>query len=275
MQPSIRPHQVGLALLSVLALLIFWQARTLAQGPTQEQLEMGARLYAENCAVCHGPNGEGRVGVTLAKDWPSIRPDLLVKSVIEAGVPGSPMPAWSQKNGGPLSDAEIDALMLYILSWETGGVPSLSPTPTFTPRPPITPVPEVEGDPNQGAVLYAENCAVCHGANGEGRVGAELDKVWPSIRPDLRIKTVIENGVSGSPMPAWSQKNGGPLTEQDINDVVAFVLSWQDQAAPSGEVPTPTPAPSVLSGPLGILVLVAGLLVLVLVGVIGALARKR
>jgi mono/diheme cytochrome c family protein len=275
MQSSSHPHQVWLALLSVLALLIFWQARTLAQGSSQEQLEMGARLYAENCAVCHGPNGEGRVGVTLAKDWPSIRPELLVKSVIEEGVPGSPMPAWSQKKGGPLSDEEIDALILYILSWETGGPPPLSPTPTFTPRPPITPVPEVEGDPNRGVVLYAENCAVCHGPNGEGRVGAQLDKVWPSIRPDLRIKTAIENGVSGSPMPAWGQKNGGPLTEQDINDIVAFVLSWQAGAVPTGVAPTPAPTPSILSGPLGVLVLVAGLLVLVLVGVIGALARKR
>lgn len=275
MQPTSRPRHVGLALLIALALLVFWQGLVWAQGPTDEQLELGARLYAENCAVCHGPNGEGRVGVTLSKDWPSIRPDLRVKTTIENGVAGSPMPAWSQQNGGPLTEQEIEALTLYILSWETGGIPALSPTPTFTPRPPITPVPEVEGDPNRGAVLYAENCVVCHGPNGEGRVGAELDKVWPSIRPDLRIKTVVGNGVSGSPMPAWSQENGGPLTEQNINDIVAFILSWQAQAAPTAAAPTPTPAPSILSGPLGILVLVAGLLALVLVGVIGALARRR
>ena len=49
--------------------------------------ELGAQLFAENCAVCHGADGQGRVGATLAKDWPSIRPDLTVKSIIETGVP--------------------------------------------------------------------------------------------------------------------------------------------------------------------------------------------
>jgi mono/diheme cytochrome c family protein len=186
------------------------------------------------------------------------------------------MPAWSQENGGPLTDDEIEALTLYILSWETGGLPDLSPTPTFTPRPPITPIPDVEGDPNRGAVLYAENCAVCHGPNGEGRVGASLAKDWPALRPDLRVKSVIEHGVAGSPMSAWSQANGGPLTDEDINDIVAFILSRPASAQPLELTPTPTQAqaPSAFSGPLGALIVLIGLLVLIAIGVIGALRRR-
>jgi mono/diheme cytochrome c family protein len=256
--------------------MVFWRVPVLAQGPTEEQLEMGAQLYAENCAVCHGPNGEGRVGAELSKDWPSIRPDLHVKTAIEQGVPGSPMLAWSQQNGGPLTDEEIEALTLHILSWETGGLPDLSPTPTFTPRPPITPVPDVEGDPNRGAVLYAENCAVCHGPEGQGRVGVTLGQYWPAIRPDLRVKSAIERGVPGSPMPAWSQANGGPLADEDINDIVAFTLSLPASAQPLELTPTPAQAqsPSAFSGPLGALIVLIGLLVLVAIGVIGALRRK-
>jgi mono/diheme cytochrome c family protein len=276
MQPSRRPRQIGLALVTALLIgLVFWQAQISAQGPSQEQLDMGARLYTENCAVCHGPNGEGRVGATLNKDWPSIRPDLRVRSVISSGVPGSPMPAWSKENGGPLTDDEIEAITLYILSWETGGVPDLSPTPTYTPLPPITPVPDVQGDPNQGAVLYVENCDICHGPNGEGRIGATLDKAWPAIRSDLRIKTTIERGVSGSPMPAWGQANGGPLTEQQIDDIVAYIMSWPPPAPADDVVPTPTPTPSVFSGPLGVVVVAVVLLALALVGVVGALSRPR
>lgn len=276
MQSSSRPRQVGLVLLMTLLLaVVSWPAHMSAQGPAQEQLELGARLYAENCVVCHGASGEGRVGVTLSKDWSSIRPDLRVKSVVEEGVPGSPMPAWSQKNGGPLTDAEIEALVLYILSWETGGVPALSPTPTFTPRPPITPVPNVEGDPNRGSVLYTENCAVCHGANGEGRVGATLVKVWPAIRADLRIKATIERGVPGSPMLAWSQANGGPLTGEDIDDIVAFIMSREAPEQPAELAPTPTPAPSALSGLLGVVVTAVALVALILVGVIGALRSRK
>ncbi len=277
MQSPNRPRQIWLVLLTTLIIILFWRVPVLAQDPTEEQLELGARLYAENCAVCHGPNGEGRVGAELSKDWPSIRPDLRVKTVIEEGVPGSPMPAWSQENGGPLTDDEIEALTLYILSWETGGLPDLSPTPTFTPRPPITPIPDVEGDPNRGAVLYAENCAVCHGPNGEGRVGVSLAKDWPAIRPDLRVKAVIERGVPGSPMTAWSQANGGPLADEDINDIVAFILSWPASTQPLALTPTPAQAatPSVFSGPLGALIVLIGLLVLVAIGVIGALRRKE
>ncbi|NOZ26909.1 MAG: c-type cytochrome [Chloroflexi bacterium] len=122
-------------------------------------------------------------------------------------MPGSPMLAWSKKYGGPLTDEEIDALVLYILSWETGGIPPLTPTATFTPRPPITPIPGVEGDPNRGAVLYQENCAVCHGPNGEGRVGATLAKNWPSIRADLRPPS--RRGCPALPCPPGVRNTAG------------------------------------------------------------------
>ncbi len=86
-----------------------------AQSEDPIQVEFGAALFAENCAVCHGEDGQGRVGATLAKDWPSIRPDLHMRAVIANGVPGSAMPPWSQVNGGPLDDEKIDALgCLYL-----------------------------------------------------------------------------------------------------------------------------------------------------------------
>jgi len=232
----------GLASLAIMAFLAMRQHITFAQS-TDEQLQLGARLFAENCAVCHGASGEGRIGATLAKDWPSIRPDLTVTTIIAEGIPGSPMPAWSQANGGPLTETEIDALVTYILSWQTGGRPQITSGPPPTPRPPISPVPNVVGDPNRGAVLFDENCVVCHGTRGEGRIGAILAKAWPSVRPDLTIKTTIQNGVPGSKMPAWSQVKGGPLNDAEINDLVAYILSWQGtaQIVASSTVITATP----------------------------------
>jgi mono/diheme cytochrome c family protein len=213
------------ALLVATALLVFRYSSTLAQTPTSGQLELGARLFAENCAVCHGENGQGRVGATLAKNWPSIRPDLTVRSIIENGISGSVMPAWGQANGGPLTNEEVEALVLYILSWQTSGPPQGTPRPTATARPPISPVPNVVGEPNRGAVLFDQNCAVCHGPNAQGRIGANLSKSWPGIRPDLSIKNTIQNGIPGSVMPAWAQANGGPISDENINDLVAFILS--------------------------------------------------
>lgn len=212
-------------------------ARSLAQ----DQIEEGARLYAENCAVCHGDNGEGRVGATLAKDWPTIRPDLRVKETISNGVEGSVMPAWSEANGGPLSVSEIEAITAYILTWETGGSRLIAPPPTTQPRPEISPVPNVQGDPNRGAILYDQNCLVCHGVDGQGRIGATLARNWATIRPDLRVKETITNGVEGSVMPAWGQSEGGPLSERDIDDLTAYILSWEGDQVEQLQNPQATP----------------------------------
>jgi mono/diheme cytochrome c family protein len=252
-----RFRTLGWALLIAVAVLALGRTFGYAQTPADDQLQQGARLFAANCAICHGADGQGRVGATLAKNWSAIRPDLRIRETISNGIQGSVMPAWGQAKGGPLSEADIDALTAFILSWETGSPQSFLPLPTLGARPLITPIPNVEGDPNQGAVLFGQNCAVCHGQNGEGRIGATLAKAWSSIRADLRIKSTIENGVAGSVMPAWSQANGGPLTETQINDLVAFVLTLpvveQVQASQSSPI---SGGASPLSGWLGIIVFV-------------------
>ena len=262
---------LALAAIALAAMLPYTRAR--AQEPDPAQLELGARLFADNCAMCHGLDGQGRVGATLAKDWPSIRPDLQVRATIENGIAGSPMPAWSQTNGGPLAADEVEALVAYILSWQTGGPSVIPPAPSYAPRPLITAIPDVEGDPNRGAVLYDQNCAVCHGINGEGRVGATLAKAFSSIRPDLSLKEVVSNGVMGSPMPAWSQANGGPLTETEINDLVAFVLTLE----PAGEAPAPQPTPAALPGPLAdwVAILITVILMFVVLWVVISLQGRR
>jgi mono/diheme cytochrome c family protein len=238
------------------------------------QTEVGEQLFAENCAVCHGSDGQGRVGATLSKDWPSLRPDLLVKSTIENGVPGSPMPPWSQAKGGPLTQAEIDAIVAYILTWESGGPASIPPTATAFPRPVLTAVPNVEGDPNNGAVLFDKNCAVCHGPEGKGRVGANLSKNWSAIRPDLSLKSTIANGIPGSVMPAWSQSKGGPLAEAEINDLVAFLLALS-ASSPAPETPTPTPAPSgFFTGWGGVFIALVLFVIVVAVAIIVQARRK-
>jgi mono/diheme cytochrome c family protein len=92
-------------LIAGLVLLVFILAQAslsrtaLAQTPDPGQIKLGELLFSENCVVCHGSDGQGRVGAVLSKDWPSLRPDLLVKTTIENGIPGSPMPAWSQAKG--------------------------------------------------------------------------------------------------------------------------------------------------------------------------------
>lgn len=265
---------MGIGLIAVLTVLVSASQLTLAQEVDPAQMELGARLYAENCAVCHGDNGQGRIGATLAQDWPSIQPELTIKTTIVNGIQGSVMPAWDQSNGGPLTSAEIDAIVAHILSWQTSGVPNLTPAPTATTIPPITPVPGVEGDPNAGAMIFAQDCAVCHGDQAQGRVGATLAKDWPAIRPDLAVKGTIVDGIPGSVMPAWSQENGGPLSETDINDLVAFILTLP--AIPNQAQPTPTSTPEgspFFSGWGGVLLFVV--LTVVILAIVLLIQRRK
>jgi mono/diheme cytochrome c family protein len=263
----------GAAVLAVLVALAGGFSLAAAQGPTDAQLQEGALLYQENCLVCHGENGQGRVGATLAQDWPSIRPDLQIESTIRNGIPNTVMPAWDEEKGGPLNDAQIEALVFYILSWQTGGVQDLPARQTPTARPPIEPVPNVEGDPNKGAALFDLNCVVCHGPNGLGRQGANLAKSWSSIRPDLEIRSVIEHGVEGSTMPAWSQDHGGPLSEAEINDLTAFVVSLPKvQPGISLATSTPQGPPSPFRGWSGVLLL--GVLFVAIIAAIWLLQRR-
>jgi mono/diheme cytochrome c family protein len=220
----------------------------------------GAKLFAQNCAVCHGDHGQGRVGATLAKDFPGIRVDLLLKDTISTGVKGSVMPAWAKANGGPLTDAEIDDLVAFVRSLGNIG-PTVVPITLPPTRPATAPTPVATfppGDSTRGAQIFTTNCAVCHGANGEGRIGATLEKDWAGINVTALLDTTIARGVAGSKMPAWAQTNGGPLTNQDIADAAAYVVTLKKTGQPA---PTPA-APLPQGGDTG------GVLALVCVGIV-------
>jgi len=219
---------------TILLTMVLFTSATAQEGDDSELLQQGAQVFAENCAACHGEDGQGRIGATLAKNWSSIRPDLQIQDTIERGIEGTFMPPWGMAFGGPLDNDQIEAVTRYILSWESGRPSFIYPTPTIDTRIVLTPPPGVSGDPNAGAQLYATNCAVCHGPNGEGRIGATLAREWSSTRPDLLVKSVIENGVEGAAMPAWSQANGGPLSEEEIDNIVAYILTWSGPASTPG-----------------------------------------
>jgi mono/diheme cytochrome c family protein len=66
-----------------------------------------------------------------------------------------------------------------------------------------------------GAVVYATNCAGCHGADGGGVVGPPLQGIADRLSEDEQL-TIVENGQGG--MPAWS----GRLTPEEIQAVIDY-----------------------------------------------------
>lgn len=185
----------------------------------------GARLYAQNCAACHGEGGLGGIGVPLAlPSFQTTISDNYLRKTIRMGRPGRVMPAFST-----LKDDEVDALVKYLRSGYKGKIAAFSSKP-------------IKGDLVHGKQLFARYCASCHGSNGEGGKGTgvtfsrprELPIMAPALHnpgylastTDAMIKTTLIQGREGTPMVSF-RKQG--LSGKDINDIVSFVRGFEKQ----------------------------------------------
>jgi len=82
----------------------------------------------------------------------------------------------------------------------------------------------------RGRALFLEHCALCHGERGDGHgarregfVRAPRDftnQAWRRSTSPRRVFFAIREGLSGTPMPAWTN-----LSEQDAWHLTAYVLS--------------------------------------------------
>jgi mono/diheme cytochrome c family protein len=82
-----------------------------------------------------------------------------------------------------------------------------------------------------GADLFAQNCASCHGAAATGGTAPTLNsQQFLKETADPQIALLIAGGVSGSSMPAWSLDYGGPLTDEQIGQLVTYLRSLAPNA---------------------------------------------
>lgn len=88
----------------------------------------------------------------------------------------------------------------------------------------------------EGTDLYAENCAVCHGAAGEG-LGANpaLNNEGISSMEYEAIFRTIERGRYNTAMAAYGVQEGGIFMDAEIDSLVA-VLQYADWAVVSDRV---------------------------------------
>jgi cytochrome c oxidase cbb3-type subunit 3 len=184
----------------------------------------GAKLYAQNCAACHGEAGNGGIGIPLSlHSFHATVDDDYLRQTIRLGRPGRVMPAFTQ-----LKDEEVDAIIHHLRAWYKGKAPTYSAT-------------LVKGDVKRGANLFEKYCAGCHGANGEGGHGTGVTlsrpRDFPIMPPalhnpgflasakDTMIKTTLAKGREGTPMVAFGQRG---LSDKDLNDIVAFIRSFEN-----------------------------------------------
>jgi mono/diheme cytochrome c family protein len=95
-----------------------------------------------------------------------------------------------------------------------------------------------------GSFLYRDNCVTCHGPKGQGGIGPALNsRPFLTSVSDQTLFNLTSTGVPGTVMPAWNQAFGGPFTSEQINDIVAFLRSWEP-TAPEPEVVDNLPDPA-------------------------------
>jgi cytochrome c oxidase cbb3-type subunit 3/ubiquinol-cytochrome c reductase cytochrome c subunit len=201
--------------------------------------ERGAESYAKYCALCHGDRGQGytadNANALAHPEFLATVTDEALRRAIARGRPGTTMSPWGSAYGGPLEDAAVGDLVVFLRRWQS------APTNDVHAR-------KVTGELSRGEPVYDANCKDCHGARGVG--GQYMTVANPEFlftASDGYLRHAIEKGRLGTPMAPYAET----LTPQQIDDLVVLIRSWQRPT--SDVVPTlPDPnAPAVLnpSGP--------------------------
>jgi mono/diheme cytochrome c family protein len=231
----------------------------------RQDLPLGRRVYAQRCAVCHGPDGQGNgpaapsmiprprdftQGLFKYKSTPRNEPptDDDLRRVVTQGLVASAMPAF----GDLLNAADVGAVVE-----ETKRIARI----TNAASSPVTPTPPVIADDasiGRGRASYVRlECGGCHGADGRKggflqdsknhpvpirdltapwtfRGGANPEGIW------LRLTT----GLAGSSMPAYADA----VSPSERWDLVNYLGSmarlppWQ----PGGRLDGPGHVPDLL-----------------------------
>ena len=182
-------------------------------------------LYAQNCAGCHGRDGQGGLAVGLADPvYLTIADDVTIRRVTAEGVPGTAMPAFGQEAGGLLTDAQIDVIVEGIRSrWAKPDALRDADPPPYAAQGP--------GDPARGATVYGAYCSSCHGSEGRGgRASSIVDGSYLGLVSNQCLRTTVIAGRPDLGAPDWrGDLPGKPMSPEDVSDVVAWLAAQRPQ----------------------------------------------
>ncbi len=172
-------------------------------------LQVGKRLFEDNCEACHQRSGKGNILVGAPnltdRDWLYGGDGKTILTSVEQGRAGV-MPPWAS-----LGEQNVKNLAQYVLS--------------------------LSGRKHDAAAAAAAKpmfatCAACHGADGKGNqaLGAPnlTDDIWLHGGTLADIEKTIHDGREGH-MPAWKERLG----ESRSRAVAAYVyhLAHREQGA--------------------------------------------
>ncbi len=186
-----------------------------ATAASQESIERGQKLFAANCATCHGMNLEGTgAGPTLI----GVGAASVDFQVGTGRMPLANTGPQAPEKPNEFSDEDVQAMADYVASVAPGpGIPEeeyLEPT----------------GDATRGAELFRINCAMCHNVAGAG--GALTEGKYAPALHGTSPKHIYEAMVTGPQnMPVFSDTN---LTPEDKRDIITALKYQETTPSPGG-----------------------------------------
>lgn len=183
-------------------------------------------LFAENCSGCHGADGKnGPAPVLNSPVYLAFVPKDVLQRTIERGVPGTPMPAFAQSEGGDLTSAQIEALASGMEDkWAKPAEMKTIAVPPYA-------VPDDHPDAAQGKQVFLSACVRCHG--DAGKAGSIANASFLSLISDQGLRTSTIVGRPDFDVPDWrGYAPDHALTNQEIGNVVAYLISLRE---PAGE----------------------------------------
>ncbi len=198
---------------------------------TKIDAERAEQNYQKYCTLCHGADREGGAAdyapSLKSKSLMSTMPLNFLASSIGFGRPNTAMAPYLADSGGPMSMKDIFTLAIWLKYKAGHETIELSMEP-------------IEGDLKTGARLFAQKCAECHGAKAEGITAPALaNPAFLAFATDAYIKYAIENGREETEMKAFKTQ----LSQQQINDLTAYIRSLTSGWSPEPKELSPYPEP--------------------------------
>ena len=216
--------------------------RSVSNDPIRDR---GRALFTKYCTICHGENGDGtgkfaylmnprprdftQGNFKLATTRNQIPTEADLVRTIGRGMPGSAMPPWDH-----LPRADLQALARFVRqfhingarreleAWVSDGSISRDDLPEALaertePGAPLVLPPEAGFDEIhwfRGRRLYLENCASCHGADGQPVAEAvKLDNEGYPVPPRSFVNGIFKGGSDGHQLYVriWKGMKGTPM----------------------------------------------------------------
>ena len=177
--------------------------------------EEGGKLFAANCATCHG------MGASGSKDGPSLVGVGAAAVDFQVGTGRMPMQMngpQAYKKPAQFNEEQTHQLSAYVAT--------LGPGPSI----PEAGVLDEKGNASAGGELFRVNCAMCHNAAAAG--GALTRGKFAPALADVSGKHIYEAMVTGPQnMPVFSEANISPEGKRVI---ITFLKQIEANGSPGG-----------------------------------------